>query len=115
MRFVTTKDSNHDGPIFSDLVRDQMVDGPNEVWVADITYIAIAVGFVYVYMVAILDAWSRRVVGYAIRHQNRRTDPGNGRNRALLRGDLRPIFLSKTKSANRGAHGAPPPRPPPFC
>jgi putative transposase len=32
--------------------------------VADITYIAIAVGFVY--MAAILDAWSRRVVGYAI-------------------------------------------------
>jgi len=41
-----------------------MVDGPNQVWVADITYIAIAVGFVY--MAAILDAWSRRVVGYAI-------------------------------------------------
>jgi len=40
-----------------------MVDNPNQVWVADITYIAIAVGFVY--MAAILDAWSRRVVGYA--------------------------------------------------
>ena len=43
---------------------DRMVDGPNQVWVADITYIAIAAGFVY--MAAILDAWSRRVVGYAI-------------------------------------------------
>ena len=63
-RFVTTTDSNHDGPIFPDLVRNRMVDGPNQVWVADITYIAIAVGFVY--MAAILDAWSRRVVGYAI-------------------------------------------------
>jgi putative transposase len=41
-----------------------MVDGPNQVWVADIICIAIAVGFVY--MAAILDAWSRRVVGYAI-------------------------------------------------
>jgi putative transposase len=63
-RFVATTDSDHDGPIFPDLVRDRMVDGPNQVWVADITYIAIAVGFVY--MAAILDAWSRRVVGYAI-------------------------------------------------
>jgi putative transposase len=63
-RFVVTTDSNHDGPIFPDLVRDRMVDGPNQVWVADITYIAIAAGFVY--MAAILDAWSRRVVGYAI-------------------------------------------------
>jgi putative transposase len=33
-------------------------------WVADLTYVAIAVGFVYVAL--ILDAWSRRVVGYAI-------------------------------------------------
>ena len=63
-RFVATTDSNHDGPIFPDLARDRMVDGPNQLWVADITYIAIATGFVY--MAAILDAWSRRVVGYAI-------------------------------------------------
>jgi putative transposase len=63
-RFVATTDSDHDGPIFPDLVRDRVVDGPNQVWVADITYIAIAVGFVY--MAAILDAWSRRVIGYAI-------------------------------------------------
>jgi putative transposase len=34
------------------------------VWVADLTYVAIAVRFVVV--VVILDAWSRRVVGYAI-------------------------------------------------
>jgi hypothetical protein len=46
-RFVATTDSDHDGPIFPDLVRDRMVDGPNQVWVADITYIAIVTGFVY--------------------------------------------------------------------
>ena len=63
-RFVATTDSDHDGPIFPDLARDRILDGPNQVWVADITYIAIAIGFVY--MAAILDAWSRRVVGYAI-------------------------------------------------
>jgi putative transposase len=63
-RFVATTDSDHDGPIFPDLARDRMVDGPNQLWVADITYIAIATGLVY--MAAILDAWSRRVVGYAI-------------------------------------------------
>jgi putative transposase len=63
-RFVATTDSDHDGPIFPDLARNRILDGPNQVWVADITYIAIAVGFVY--MAAILDAPSRRVVGYAI-------------------------------------------------
>ena len=41
-----------------------IVDRPDRLWVADITYVAIAVGFVYV--AVILDAWSRRVVGYAI-------------------------------------------------
>jgi putative transposase len=63
-RFIATTDSDHDGPIFPDLARDRMVDGPNQLWVTDITYIAIATSFVY--MAAILDAWSRRVVGYAI-------------------------------------------------
>src|SRR5437762_13093517 len=62
-RFMATTDSDHDNPIFPALAR--VVDGPNQLWVADITYIAIAAGFVY--LAGILDAWSRRVVGYAIR------------------------------------------------
>jgi putative transposase len=63
-RFVATTDSDHNGPIFPNLARGLVSTGPNQLWVADITYIAIAVGFVY--LAAILDAWSRRVVGYAI-------------------------------------------------
>src|SRR6202041_834679 len=63
-RFVATTDSDHDNPIFPDLASDRIVDGPNQLWVADITYIAIATGFVY--LAVILDGWSRRVVGYAI-------------------------------------------------
>ena len=63
-RFVATTDSAHDQPIFANLTKDLVVDGPNRLWVADITYVAVAVGFVYV--AVILDAWSRRVVGYAI-------------------------------------------------
>jgi putative transposase len=63
-RFVATTDSNHNQPIFPDRTKDLAVDGPNQLWVADITYVAIVAGFVYV--AVILDAWSRRVVGYAI-------------------------------------------------
>ncbi len=63
-RFVATTDSDHDEPIFPNLARDCCVDGPNQLWVADITYVTILAGFVYV--AVILDAWSRRVVGYAI-------------------------------------------------
>jgi putative transposase len=63
-RYVATTDSDHAAPIFPNLAPDVEVEGPNQLWVADITYIAIATGFVY--LAAILDAWSRRVVGYAI-------------------------------------------------
>jgi len=63
-RYVATTDSDHDAPIFPHLAPDVVVTGPNQLWVADITYIAITIGFVY--LAAILDAWSRRVVGYAI-------------------------------------------------
>jgi len=63
-RFVVTTNSEHAGPIFSNLAKDVVATGVNQLWVADITYIAIAKGFVY--LAAILDAWSRRVVGYAI-------------------------------------------------
>ena len=63
-RFVATTDSDHNSPIFPDRAKGMVVDAPNQLWVADLTYIAIATGFVY--LAAILDAWSRRVVGYAI-------------------------------------------------
>jgi putative transposase len=63
-RHVATTDSDHDEPIFPNLAADMAPDGPNQLWVADITYVAIATGFVY--LAVILDAWSRRVVGYAI-------------------------------------------------
>jgi putative transposase len=65
-RHVATTDSNHSDPIFPDRAKGLIVDGPNQLWVADITYVAILTGFVYVGV--ILDAWSRRVVGYAISH-----------------------------------------------
>lgn len=63
-RFVATTNSSHDGPIFADLAREMTPDGPDQLWVADLTYIAIPDGFAYV--AVILDAWSRRVVGYSI-------------------------------------------------
>jgi putative transposase len=53
--------ATHNGPIFLDLATTIMPSGRDQLWVA-----AIPGGFAYVAM--ILDAWSRRVVGYAIRH-----------------------------------------------
>jgi len=63
-RFVRTTDSDHDSPIFPLVAKGFEVHGPDQLWVADLTYITIAGGFAYAAL--ILDAWSRRVVGYAI-------------------------------------------------
>ena len=61
--FVVTSDGKAPAP-FPDLAKDCTPNGPDQLWVADLTYIRIVVGFVYA--AVILDAWSRRVVGYAI-------------------------------------------------
>ena len=64
-RFVTTTLRDRGARPAPDLVdRDFAVDGPDRLWVADITYIPTWAGFVYLAMV--LDAWSRKVVGWAI-------------------------------------------------
>ena len=63
-RVTKTTDSDHDQPIFQNLAKEASVDGPDQLWVADITYMTIIGSFVYV--AVILDAWSRRVVGFAL-------------------------------------------------
>lgn len=63
-RYVATTDSDHDQPIFPNRTRDMIVDGPDQLWVADLTYVDVAVRFVYV--AVIMDAWSRRIIGYAM-------------------------------------------------
>jgi putative transposase len=63
-RHVRTTDSKHDSPIFPNLYRNVVPPQPNQVWVGDFTYIRLVSGFCY--LAAILDACSRKVVGYAI-------------------------------------------------
>jgi transposase InsO family protein len=63
-RFVRTTQSDHQNPIFPKLAQGSTPTGPDQLWVADLTYVAIAAGFVYI--AVILDAWSRRVIGYTI-------------------------------------------------
>jgi len=63
-RYVVTTDSNHDSPIYPNVAVNYEVHGPDQLWVGDITYVAIATGFAY--LAVILDTWSRKVVGYAL-------------------------------------------------
>ena len=63
-RWVRTTNSNHSHRVYPNLVQNLLVTGPNQLWVADITYIAILSGFVY--LAVILDLFARRAVGYAL-------------------------------------------------
>ncbi len=51
-------------PPFPNLATSIVPDGPDQLWVGDITYIRLCSGFVY--LAVLIDAWSRRVVGYAV-------------------------------------------------
>ena len=53
-RYVATTDSDHDSPIYPNVALNYEVHGPDQLWVGDITYIAIATGFAY--LAVILDS-----------------------------------------------------------
>ena len=63
-KFVLTTDSKHRLPIYPNLAVGMVLTGIDQLWVADITYVTIINGFVYV--AVILDAWSRRIVGFSM-------------------------------------------------
>jgi transposase InsO family protein len=62
-RFIATTDSAHALPVYPNLARDLHFDGPNQLWVADITYIRLRNEFIY--LAVVLDAYSRRCIGSA--------------------------------------------------
>jgi hypothetical protein len=61
---VVTTDSRHNLPVYPNLARDVTRDGVNQLWRADITYIRLRNEFVY--LAVVLDAYSRRVIGWAL-------------------------------------------------
>ncbi len=63
-KFVVTTDSNHERKIYPNLARAQRLTGVNQLWIADSTYIVLLQEFVV--LAAILDAFSRRVIGWAL-------------------------------------------------
>jgi putative transposase len=63
-RFVVTTDSRHARPIYPNLAAGIAPTAVNQLWVADITYIRLQTEFVY--LAVVLDAFSRRVIGWAL-------------------------------------------------
>jgi putative transposase len=63
-KFVVTTDSNHGRKVYPNLARDMILTGTDQLWRADITYIRLRDEFVF--LAVILDAYSRRVIGWAL-------------------------------------------------
>lgn len=63
-RYATTTNSRHWFYVYGNLIKDRAVDGPNQVFVADITYLRLKDGFCYLALVT--DIYSRKIVGYDV-------------------------------------------------
>jgi transposase InsO family protein len=63
-KFVVTTNSQHDLPVYPNLAGRMTLTGLDQLWVADITYIRLLREFIY--LAVILDAFSRRVIGWAL-------------------------------------------------
>ncbi|HZQ52459.1 MAG TPA: IS3 family transposase [Bryobacteraceae bacterium] len=66
-KWITTTDSRHQLAVFPNLAPFLEPDGADQLWVADLTYIRLRSEFVY--LAVVLDAWSRRVVGWALERE----------------------------------------------
>jgi putative transposase len=63
-KFVVTTDSSHSRKVYPNLAGRMVLTGMDQLWIADITYIRLRDEFVYV--AVMLDAYSRRVIGWAL-------------------------------------------------
>ena len=63
-KFLVTTDSNHSRRVYPNLACALVLTGVNQLWIADLTYIRLLEQFVF--LAAILDAFSRRVIGWAL-------------------------------------------------
>lgn len=65
--FLVTTDSAHGLPTYPNLLAQMTLSAPNQAWVADITYVRLPTNFVY--LACVLDAYSRRCVGWKLSRQ----------------------------------------------
>ena len=63
-KFVVTTDSDHSRPVYPNLAAQLELSSINQLWIADITYIRLEAEFIY--LAVMIDAFSRRVIGWAL-------------------------------------------------
>jgi putative transposase len=81
-KFVCTTDSDHDFLVYPNLAQQLKLTAINQLWVADITYLRLGTEFVY--LAVVLDAFSRRVLGWALDRSLRTALPLAALDRAIM-------------------------------
>jgi len=99
--FVVTTRSDHDLCVYPNLANGMSLSGMNQLWVADITYIRLREEFIYLAMV--MDAFSRRVIGWAIEKNLQASLAVHALDRALT---SRPIPAGLIHHSDRGVQYA---------
>jgi len=94
-RFVATTDSDHGLPVYPNLAAEMDVTAPDQLWVSDLTYIRL--GHEFVYLAVVLDACSRRCLGWAL---GRRLDA------ALATSALRTALKERKPGVHHSDRGA---------
>jgi len=80
-KFVVTTDSDHEFLVYPNLAQYMVLSAVNQLWVADITYLRLASEFAY--FAVVLDAFSRRAVGWAVGLSLQAALPLKALNRAI--------------------------------
>lgn len=100
-RGVRTTNSHHGLPTYPNLVPTVRLNGLNQLWVADLTYIRLAREFVY--LAVVLDAYSRRCIGWAVDRTLEATLAVTALNQALA---TRPVGPSLIHHSDQGVQYA---------
>jgi transposase InsO family protein len=102
-RWVKTTDSKHRFARYPNLIKEMAISRLNQVWLSDITYIRIRTGFVY--LAAILDAYSRKVIGYAVSRSLDTSLTLEALNRAVARRQIGPCVIHHSDQCVQYASG----------
>jgi len=102
-KFVVTTDSNHKLAIYPNLAGSILVTGVDQLWIADITYIRLLEEFIY--LAVILDAYSRRVIGWELGDTLEATLPIAALRKALSRRVVRPGLVHHSDRGVQYASG----------
>jgi transposase InsO family protein len=103
-KFIVTTDSSHQRKIYPNLAKRMMLTGMDQLWIADITYIRLRGEFVYV--AVILDAYSRRVIGWALDRTMEDELTLNALTMALSRRVVEPGLVHHSDRGSQYASGA---------